>query len=93
MAVSIGFVFWFKLNDFDITKDTTMNPNNEFFAVITLFLVLIPFALFWVLGYFILFEKVFNATSGKYLLGLQVADESGIKTDWLQAIIRNLTKI
>jgi len=56
--------------------------------------------LFYALGtliiffaYFIVFEKVFSATIGKKLLGLQTVDISGIRLTWKQAIVRNFTKL
>lgn len=44
-------------------------------------------------AYFIVFEKLFSATIGKKLFGLQAVDISGIRLSWKQAIVRNFTKL
>ena len=64
------------------------------------FLILGLLGLFYALGaaiiysaYFIVLEKIFSATIGKKLLGLQAVDVSGIRLTWKQAIVRNFTKL
>lgn len=64
------------------------------------FLILASLVLLYSLGagiiysaYFIVFEKVFSATIGKKLFGLQAVDSSGIRLTWKQAIVRNFTKL
>ena len=46
-----------------------------------------------ILVYFILCEKLLGATVGKSLMYLQVRSKNGAKISWIQAIVRNLTKI
>lgn len=46
-----------------------------------------------ILGYFMVFEAIYSTTLGKRLLGLFVVDESGIKINWMQTFIRNVTKV
>ena len=64
------------------------------------FLILGLLGLFYALGaaiiysaYFIVLEKIFSATIGKKVLGLQAVDVSGIRLTWKQAIVRNFTKL
>lgn len=54
----------------------------------------IPF-LMPVLGllYFILCEKIASASIGKAIMKLEVKSRNGANISWLQAIVRNLTKI
>ena len=92
IAISIGFAIWFNFIGYDVGADTKFEPNDPFLALITFFLIVLPYVLLWMFGYFILLEKLFNKTPGKYLLGLTVVDESGIRINWFQSIIRNLTK-
>ncbi|MFX0015838.1 MAG: RDD family protein [Promethearchaeota archaeon] len=47
----------------------------------------------FMLSYFIVCEKTYSTTLGKWLLGLIVVDESGIKITWTQSLIRNFTKV
>jgi uncharacterized RDD family membrane protein YckC len=46
-----------------------------------------------ILIYFVLTEKLFGASVGKSVLHLQVRSQNGAKISWIQAIVRNLTKI
>ncbi|MHA2246133.1 MAG: RDD family protein [Candidatus Hodarchaeales archaeon] len=64
------------------------------------FLILGLLGLFYALGaviiysaYFIVLEKIFSATIGKRVLGLQAVDISGIRLTWKQAIVRNFSKL
>ena len=43
--------------------------------------------------YFVLCEKYMGATVGKSLMSLEVKSENGSDISWLQAILRNVTKI
>lgn len=43
--------------------------------------------------YFILTEKFAGASIGKAIMGLEVRSSNGAEISWLQAIVRNLTKI
>ncbi|MFX0204957.1 MAG: RDD family protein [Candidatus Hodarchaeota archaeon] len=52
----------------------------------------IPFIIF-MLSYFIFLEKTYSTTLGKRLLKLMVVDESGVRIDWTQAVLRNITKV
>lgn len=45
------------------------------------------------LVYFILCEKMVGASIGKAIMRLQVRSRNGARISWLQAIVRNLTKI
>ena len=46
-----------------------------------------------IMVYFTLCEKFMGATVGKSLLSLKVKSDNGSDISWLQAFIRNLTKI
>ncbi|MFX0184580.1 MAG: RDD family protein [Candidatus Hodarchaeota archaeon] len=46
-----------------------------------------------IIGYEVVLERVFSQTIGKKLLGLMVVDQSGIRITWIQAVIRNLSKV
>lgn len=46
-----------------------------------------------ILVYFILLEKIKGATVGKALMYLRVVSRNGYPISWLQAVVRNLTKI
>ncbi len=52
----------------------------------------LPVILF-LFSYFVLMEKTFSTTFGKWVLKLIVVDESGIKITWQQSIIRNVSKV
>ena len=46
-----------------------------------------------ILIYFIFSEKLAGASIGKSIMFLQVRSKNGARISWLQAIIRNITKI
>ena len=46
-----------------------------------------------IMVYFVLTEKLFGASIGKSILHLQVKSKNGANISWIQAIVRNLTKI
>jgi uncharacterized RDD family membrane protein YckC len=46
-----------------------------------------------ILIYFVLCEKIAGASIGKAIMRLQVRSKNGAKVSWLQAIVRNLTKM
>lgn len=66
-----------------------MGPKNVYQAYQYL-PILIP-----ILGllYFVLCEKTFAASIGKAIMKLEVKSRNGADISWLQAIVRNLTKI
>ena len=43
--------------------------------------------------YFVLLEKLAGASIGKAIMNIQVRSKNGANISWLQAIVRNLTKI
>lgn len=43
--------------------------------------------------YFVLCEKLFGASIGKAIMNLEVRSKNGARISWLQALVRNLTKI
>ena len=43
--------------------------------------------------YFVLLEKLAGASIGKAIMNIQVKSKNGANISWLQAIVRNLTKI
>ena len=43
--------------------------------------------------YFVVTEKLAAASMGKAIMGLEVKSKNGADISWLQAIVRNLTKI
>ena len=54
----------------------------------------LPFAVpVLIMVYFVLTEKLFAASIGKAIMNLQVKSKNGAKISWIQAIVRNLTKI
>ena len=61
-----------------------LNPVYHTFQYIVPVLILV---------YFISLEKLKGATVGKSLMYLRVVSRNGYRISWLQAIIRNLTKI
>lgn len=46
-----------------------------------------------IMVYFVLCEKLAGATVGKSLMFIQVKSKNGSNISWIQAIVRNLTKI
>ena len=46
-----------------------------------------------ILLYFVICEKLFAASVGKSLMYLEVVSKNGARISWLQAIVRNLTKL
>lgn len=66
-----------------------LGPKNVYQAY-----QVIPF-LMPVLGllYFILCEKIASASIGKAIMKLEVKSRNGANISWLQAIVRNLSKI
>lgn len=46
-----------------------------------------------ILVYFVLCEKLAGASIGKAIMRLQVKSKNGSDVSWVQAIVRNLTKI
>ena len=91
IAILLGFIIWFNFIGYNI-GDTTFQPKDELLAVLTLVFILLPYTLLWIVGYFIILERLFNTTPGKFVLGILVVDESGIRINWFQSIIRNLSK-
>ncbi|WP_405305954.1 RDD family protein [Methanobrevibacter sp.] len=43
--------------------------------------------------YFVLCEKILGASVGKAIMKLEVRSKNGARISWLQALVRNLTKI
>ena len=69
---------------FSLIGPTNVYSVYQFLPYIIPFLILI---------YFILCEKFMSATIGKSLMFLQVKSKNGADISWIQAIVRNLTKI
>lgn len=66
-----------------------LGPNNSYDVYQYL-----PFAVpVLIMVYFVLCEKFAGASVGKSLMYLEVRSKNGAKISWLQAIVRNLTKI
>ena len=65
------------------------NPQN-ITPVYHLFTVIAPIL---ILVYFIFLEKTKGSTVGKSLMYLRVVSRNGYRLSWIQAIVRNLTKI
>lgn len=66
-----------------------INPYGKF-AIYTYFPYVVPIL---TLVYFIGLEKTKGATVGKALMYLRVISRNGYPISWIQAIVRNLTKI
>ena len=66
-----------------------INPYNSY-AVYMYFPYVVPVLC---LVYFIGLEKLKGATVGKALMYLRVISRNGYPISWIQAIIRNLTKV
>ena len=64
--------------------------NGFAYGIFFFFFYILPFI---ILFYFILCEKLANATIGKSLMYLQVRSRNGARISWIQAIIRNISKI
>jgi len=99
----IGFIIFLRI---DLGQFLTFTGLDDAFELLQQdldlgsFLILASLVLLYSLGagiiysaYFIVFEKVFSATIGKKLFGLQAVDSSGIRLTWKQAIVRNFTKL
>ena len=63
---------------------------KSFYGVFQYAQYIVPVIIFL---YFILTEKFAGASIGKAILGLEVKSQNGADISWLQAIVRNLTKI
>lgn len=61
-----------------------LNPFYHAFTVIAPILILV---------YFIFLEKTKGSTVGKSLMYLRVISRNGYSISWIQAIVRNLTKV
>ena len=88
VALAIGFAWWI----YGVLIPTLETRPTLLIAFFTGFFLLVPYFFFWIYGYFVVFEKMFSRTPGKFLLGLSVCDESGVRITWPQALIRNITK-
>ena len=66
-----------------------INPYNSY-TVYMYFPYVVPVLC---LAYFILLEKMKGATVGKALMYLRVISRNGYPISWIQAIVRNLTKV
>ncbi|MFW9906630.1 MAG: RDD family protein [Candidatus Thorarchaeota archaeon] len=88
IGVGAGVIIWLKT-----LLTLPFFASNLALVLTTVFFFLVPYILICTIGYFIIFEKIVSKTPGKALLGLTVCDVSGVRITWLQAIIRNLTKI
>ena len=66
-----------------------LNPYNTY-SIYQYFPMVVPVL---ILVYFIVCEKTKGATVGKALMYLRVVSKNGRKINWMQAIVRNLTKI
>ncbi|MFX0067087.1 MAG: RDD family protein [Candidatus Hermodarchaeota archaeon] len=87
-AVSISWVWWY----FDIFVPSNRGEISKGYMLIILILFLGPYTFLWMYGYPTVLEKAFSTTLGKWLYGLYVYDESGVRLTWSQAFRRNLTK-
>ena len=74
----ISYLLFILVNPYDTYK------IYHYFAYVIPFLIMI---------YFVLCEKLAGASIGKSLMYLKVTSKNGAKISWIQAIIRNLTKI
>ena len=74
-----------------LNRSYFMYVTDIFKLLVVLFIGSIP--LYALVFYPIILEGLFSRTIGKWLLGLWIIDESGIKISWNQAVIRSLTKI
>lgn len=88
VAIAIAFAWWI----YGVIIPSLEAPSSFLFAFFGGLFLLLPYTLFWVYGYFVVFEKMFSMTPGKRLFGLSVCDESGIRLTWSQALTRNITK-
>ncbi len=66
-----------------------INPYGSF-QIYTYFPYVVPVL---ILVYFIVLEKSKGATIGKSLMYLRVISRNGHRISWIQAVVRNLTKI
>ncbi len=63
---------------------------KDYYSVIQYAQYIVPAIIFI---YFILTEKFAGASIGKAILGIEVKSYNGADISWLQAVVRNLTKI
>lgn len=66
-----------------------INPYSSF-QIYTYFPYVVPIL---IMVYFILLEKIKGATVGKSLMYLRVISKNGRRISWIQAVVRNLSKI
>ena len=66
-----------------------VNPQN-YYSIYFYFQYLAPIM---IMLYFVILEKTKGATVGKALMYLRVVSRNGYPISWIQAIIRNLSKI
>lgn len=69
------------------------NTTRSTYPALMIFVLTISIPLYVLLLYPLLFEGYFSTTIGKRIFGLWVVDESGIKINLLQALIRSVTKL
>ncbi|OLS19741.1 MAG: hypothetical protein HeimC3_43620 [Candidatus Heimdallarchaeota archaeon LC_3] len=75
------------------TQSTDVNSPILTILIYILILITYLFGICFLLLYFIILEKYYSTTLGKYILGLRVIDKTGIKISWKQAVTRSISKI
>ncbi|MFX0124600.1 MAG: RDD family protein [Candidatus Hodarchaeota archaeon] len=79
--------------EFSRWENGIITPNAQIFLMIVFITLLLIIAFIVWLGYNAALEYYFGATIGKKLLNLLVVDQTGVKINWKQAIIRNFSKL
>ncbi|MBE0660876.1 MAG: RDD family protein [Bacteroidales bacterium] len=82
-AIIYGITFLYLMKFGKLTGDGGYQANGLYaFPPIILWVVMLPIA-----------ESVFSRTLGHWIVGLKIADESGIKADFIQTFKRRLADI
>ena len=79
-----------------VTMSNAINNDQlellEFIVMLSVLLIIGLSPVIIMFLYFVIFERYWATTIGKWIFGLRTVDISGIKPTWKQVIIRNFTK-
>ncbi|MFX1517538.1 MAG: RDD family protein [Promethearchaeota archaeon] len=79
-----------------VSMSNTINTGQleliEFIFLVSVLIIICLSPVIIMFSYFVILEKYWATTIGKWFFRLRTVDVSGIKLTWKQAIIRNFTK-
>ncbi|MFX0123461.1 MAG: RDD family protein [Candidatus Hodarchaeota archaeon] len=64
----------------------------EFIFLFSVLIIIVMLPIIIMFSYFIILERLWATTIGKWIFGLRTVDITGIKPSWKQVLIRNFTK-